>query len=161
MMRALCVFACATGLACAAEQPVLVGQGQGQSYDWGTDQVFVKVTAGQTGGRLTLVEDHLKPGFVLPRHHHEKMTEVFTVLAGEVEFTCGDRKLVARAGSTLTIPPGVRHAVSCPHGATLLTTFAPGGFDVYLAACAALTPAQAKDASSMKQLSEKFDIHDD
>ena len=32
----------------------------------------------------SLVEDTMKPGFHLGRHHHKKMTEIFYILEGEL-----------------------------------------------------------------------------
>ena len=37
----------------------------GRSYDWSKDHVHVKSTLDLSDGRLTLVEDRLKPGFSL------------------------------------------------------------------------------------------------
>ena len=68
----------------------IVLPGQGKSYDWAKDHVFVKSALTLSEGRLTLVEDHLKPGFFLARHHHKKMIEIFYVLDGEVEFKFDD-----------------------------------------------------------------------
>ena len=39
--------------------------GQGKSYDWSKDHVVVKSALDLSDGRLTLVEDRLKPGFFL------------------------------------------------------------------------------------------------
>jgi hypothetical protein len=40
-----------------------IGAGAGLDYDWSNDRIFVKVPAALTDGRVTLVEDELKPGF--------------------------------------------------------------------------------------------------
>lgn len=53
----------------------IIAQGQGQDYDWSNDHIFVKTTLDLTGGRVTVVEDTLKPGFHLPRHHHKEMMD--------------------------------------------------------------------------------------
>ena len=44
----------------------IVLPGQGKSYDWSKDHVFVKAAHDLSDGRLTLVEDTLKPGFSSP-----------------------------------------------------------------------------------------------
>lgn len=54
----------------------VVKKGEGKNYPWSKDHVFVKTHAAQTQGRVTLVEDTLKEGFFLKRHHHKKMVEV-------------------------------------------------------------------------------------
>jgi quercetin dioxygenase-like cupin family protein len=136
----------------------IVLPGQGQSYDWSKDHVFVKSTLDLSDGRLTLVEDQLKPGFFLARHHHKKMVEIFYVLDGSVEFRFDDETVVAEPGTTLNVPPDVWHEVSSRDGARLLTIFSPGGFDRYLEELVTLTEGQYADAAFMRDMSEKYDI---
>jgi quercetin dioxygenase-like cupin family protein len=136
----------------------IVLPGQGKSYDWSSDQVHVKSTLDLSDGRLTLVEDTLKPGFRLARHHHKKMIEIFYVLAGSVEFRFDDETVIATPGTTLNVPPGIHHEVQCPGGAKLLTIFSPGGFDAYLEELVALTESQYADVGFMRALSERYDI---
>ncbi len=141
--------------------PLIVPAGAGPEFDWEADRVFVKTPAEFTDGRVTVVEDSLKPGFHLARHHHRQMAELFYVLDGEVTFTFDESATVATAGDTVNVPPGVRHQVASEHGARLLTIFTPGGFDGYLSACASLSPEQAADAAVQVDLAERFDIWTD
>lgn len=134
--------------------------GQGKSYDWAKDHVFVKSAVELTDGRLTLVEDTLKPGFFLGRHHHKKMVEIFYVLEGSVEFKFDDETIIATPGTTVNIPPDVRHEVRSVPGSKLLTIFTPGGFDKYLEDLVALTEGQYADTAFMTGLSERYDIFD-
>jgi quercetin dioxygenase-like cupin family protein len=136
----------------------IVLPGQGKSYDWSKDHVFVKSTLDLSDGRLTLVEDRLKPGFFLARHHHKKMIEIFYVLEGNVAFKFDDETVTATPGTTLNVPPDVWHEVSTTDGARLLTIFSPGGFDQYLEDLVVCTEAQYADAAFMRDLSEKYDI---
>ena len=140
-----------------AKQRIIL-PGEGKSYDWAKDHVVVKSTLDLSDGRLTLVEDRLKPGFFLARHHHKKMIEIFYVLEGIVEFAFDDEKVAATAGTTLNVPPGVWHEVQSPEGAKLLTIFSPGGFDDYLEELVVLSEGQYADADLMQRLSEKYDI---
>ena len=135
--------------------------GPGKNYDWSKDHVFVKSSLDLSGGRLTLVEDLLKPGFLLARHHHKKMIEIFYILEGAVEFAFDDETILATPGTTLNVPPEVWHEVRSPQGAKLLTIFSPGGFDKYLEELVALTEGQYADAQFMKHLSERYDIFED
>jgi quercetin dioxygenase-like cupin family protein len=138
----------------------IVLPGQGKSYDWAKDHVFVKSAMALSGGRLTLVEDRLKPGFFLARHHHKKMIEIFYVLEGSVEFAFDDETVTATTGTTLNVPPDVWHQVQSPDGAKLLTIFSPGGFDAYLEDLVALPEGKYADAAFMRDLAEKYDIFD-
>ena len=136
---------------------VTVAAGAGTNYDWSNDHMFVKAASGLSDGRLTLVEDTLKPGFKLAGHVHERTTEIFYVLDGEIEFRFDGDVVVASPGTTLSVPPGVTHEVSCEAGGKLLTIFSPGGFEDYLAEMAAMTPEQQADEELMKALAQKHD----
>lgn len=136
----------------------MVRAGDGRDYDWTNDHIFIKTPAEMTDGRVTLVEDILKPGFHLARHHHQVMTEIFFVLDGEARFAFDDETVLATRGMTVIVPPGIRHEVSAPDGARFLTLFTPGGFDQYLAALASLAPAQIDDPDFISALGQQYDI---
>ncbi len=135
----------------------IIGCGQGQDYDWLNDHIFVKTAATLTDGRVTVVEDTLKPGFYLPRHYHKEMTEIFYILEGEIEFKFDDETVSAPSGMTINIPPMIRHDVTCRNGGKLLTIFSPGGFEKYLAELAALTAEQLANEELMTSFAEKYD----
>jgi mannose-6-phosphate isomerase-like protein (cupin superfamily) len=136
----------------------IVLPGEGKSYDWAKDHIFIKSTFDLSDGRVTLAEDLLKPGFFLARHHHKKMIEIFYVLEGSVDFVFDDEKVTATVGTTLNVPPNVWHEVRSEDGAKLLTIFSPGGFDQYLEELVALPEGMYADAPFMKNLAERFDI---
>jgi quercetin dioxygenase-like cupin family protein len=135
----------------------IIGSGQGRDYDWSSDHIFVKTASDLTRGRVTVVEDTLKPGFHLPRHYHKEMAETFYILDGEVVFGFDDETVIATRGTTVNVPPHVGHDVTCEKGAKLLTIFTPGGFDMYLAELASLTEEQLADDELMTALAEKYD----
>ena len=139
----------------------LVPTGGGLDYDWSNDHVFIKTPLELTDGRVTVVEDILKPGFHLATHHHRAMVEIFYVLEGEVTFRFDDETVVATPGATVSVPANARHEVDCPAGGRLITIFTPGGFDHYLAGLAALTPAELADAALLSSLAERYDIWPD
>ena len=111
---------------------LIVMPGEGKTYDWSQDRMSIKSTLDLSDGRLTLAEDHLKPGFLLARHHHRKMIEIFYILEGEVRFAFDDEVVVCPPGTTINVPPNVHHEVTSAAGARMLTIFSPGGFDTYL-----------------------------
>lgn len=135
----------------------IIMPGGGQDYDWANDHIFVKTTVDLTEGRVTVVEDTLKPGFHLPRHYHKKMIEIFYILEGEVTFKFDDETVVATPGMTINVPPLTMHDVKCEVGGKLITIFSPGGFDDYLTELTTLTEAQMSDQALMIALGEKYD----
>ena len=138
----------------------IIQNGEGKNYPFGQDHCFIKLASSHTDGELCFVEDTLKPGFYLPRHHHKKMLEVFYILEGEVEYTFDDGVFFAKAGDTVTVPPNVWHAARCDKGGKMLSIFKNGRFDDYLQTLAGLSEEQFKDADLMKRISEEFDIYE-
>src|ERR1700722_12986422 len=129
----------------------IVEAGAGQDYDWSNDHVYVKTAVDLTEGRVTVVEDTLKPGFDLARHYHKRMTEIFYILDGEVAFQFDDQPepTTTTPGMVINIPPRIWHRVTSRKGAKLITIFSPGGFDKYLSEMAPLTAAQFADQDFM------------
>lgn len=139
----------------------VIRSGQGDDYDYSQDHCYVKLSSHHTNGELSMVEDTLKPGFYLARHHHKIMTEIFYILEGEVELIFDDESILAKAGDTITVPPHVWHAARCQSGGKMLTIFKNGQFDLYLERLSTLTDADFADAEKMAKLSAEFDIYED
>ncbi|MEO1528749.1 MAG: cupin domain-containing protein [Planctomycetota bacterium] len=139
----------------------LVRKDDGRDFDYSQDHCFVKLASQETKGELCFVEDHLKPGFKLGRHHHKIMTEVFYILEGEVTFQFDDETITLVAGDTLTVPPNAWHAASCESGGRMLTIFKNGRFDEYLERLSGMTDAQFQDAELMKSVAAEFDIYEE
>ncbi len=137
----------------------IVRNGEGENYNYSQDHCFIKLSSNQTNGELSIVEDSLKPGFYLGRHHHKIMTEVFYILEGEVEFTFDDETILARPGDTITVPPHVWHAARCVNGGKMLTLFKNGQFDLYLKKLSQLSDNDFEDAELMKSISAEYDIY--
>lgn len=139
----------------------VVASGAGELYDWANDTVRIKTPAELTGSSVTVVEDTLKPGFLLARHHHKTMTEIFYIIDGEVSFAFDDETVLATPGTTVNIRPGVHHEVTSADGARMITVFTPGGFDAYLSAVADLVAAGTDNEAALTALGHRYDIWPD
>jgi quercetin dioxygenase-like cupin family protein len=137
-----------------------VPPGSGTNYDWTKDHTFVKVSAADTGGAYTLMEDNLKPEFSLGLHLHRQHAETFYILEGNVDFYIDGDWMTATPATTIHIPPTIPHAVVLPGGQTgkMLMIFQPSGFDQYLAELARLSERDLADKTRMQELDVKFDI---
>ncbi|MEM1337774.1 MAG: cupin domain-containing protein [Bacteroidota bacterium] len=142
------------------EKKEVIRNCSGANYNYAQDHCFVKLSSHHTNGELSFVEDTLKPGFYLARHHHKIMTEVFYILEGEVELIFDDETITARPGDTVTVPPFVWHAASCKNGGKMLTIFHKGQFDLYLEKLSKMSDSDFKDAELMRSVSAKFDIYE-
>lgn len=133
----------------------------GKNYDWSADHTFVKVSAADTGGQYTLMEDNLKAHFALGLHMHRYHAETFYILEGDIDFFVDGDWMTARPGTCLHIPPGVPHACTLANGtgeARMLMIYQPAGFDQFLEEMAAMDETDFADAAKMKALNEKYDI---
>lgn len=137
----------------------IIRKGEGENYNYSQDHCFIKLSSHRTNGELSFVEDTLKPGFSLGRHHHKIMTEVFYILEGEVELIFDDELITAKPGDTITVPPNVWHAARCEKGGKMLSIFKNGQFDLYLKKLSKLTDSDFADAELMKSISAEFDIY--
>jgi quercetin dioxygenase-like cupin family protein len=137
-----------------------VPPGGGPNYDWTRDHTFVKVSAADTGGAYSLMEDNLKREFALGLHLHRQHAETFYILGGNVDFYLDGDWLTATPATTVHIPPGVPHAVVLPPGQTgkMLMIFQPSGFDQYLVELAKMTEQDFADEKRVQALDEKYDI---
>lgn len=135
--------------------------GGGKNYDWSADHTFVKVSAADTAGQYTLMEDNLKEHFALGLHLHRHHAETFYILEGDIDFHVDGDWLAAAPGATIHIPPGVPHACMLAPGcksARMLMIYQPSGFDQYLEALSALDEAALADEAQMTALKEEYDI---
>lgn len=140
---------------------VYIPNGQGENYNYSQDHCFIKVSSNDTNGELCLIEDKIKPGFHLKRHHHKIMTEIFYMLEGEMELIFDDETIQLKPGDTITVPPNVWHEAKCKGGGKMLTLFKNGRFDVFLQQLSTMTENDFSDAQRMKSLAAKFDIFEE
>lgn len=138
-----------------------IPKGEGENYNYSQDHCFIKLSSRQTNGELCLIEDTLKPGFHLKRHHHKIMTEVFYMLEGALELIFDDETILLREGDTITVPPNVWHEAKCADGGKMLTIFKNGEFDIFLEQLSTMTDDDFANPELMKSFSAKFDIYEE
>jgi len=142
------------------EQTRFVKKGEGENYNYSQDHCFIKLSSRDTNGELCIIEDTLKPGFHLNRHHHKVMTEVFYILEGEMELIFDKETIVLREGDTITVPPNVWHEAKCENGGKMLTIFKNGEFDIFLEQLSTMTADDFSNEELMRSFSAKFDIYE-
>ncbi|MEL6374266.1 MAG: cupin domain-containing protein [Pseudomonadota bacterium] len=140
---------------------VHVPSGTGTNYNWGSDHLFVKVSAAQTDGAYTLIEDNMDASFALGLHKHEAHAETFYILEGSIDFYLVDHWLTLEPGATLHIPPGVPHAAAITPGAKrakMIMIFQPGGFDRFLSEYNALSRLDRANPLKMSAFNKRHDF---
>lgn len=74
------------------------------------ERITISATAARSGGSVLEWELVLAPGGRVPSSHaHPQQEECFTVLAGQMRFRVGGRRLIAGPGDTVRVPPGTVH----------------------------------------------------
>ena len=74
------------------------------------ERITISATAARSGGSVLEWELVLAPGGRVPSSHaHPRQEECFTVLAGQMRFRVGGRRLIAGPGDTVRVPPGTVH----------------------------------------------------
>ncbi len=127
----------------APAQIIHAGPGEGPAFSAVGDVYRFLATGEQTGGAYALSEALVLPGGGPPPHIHHREDEAFFVLEGEITFTLGEQKVVAKPGSFLQGPRGIPHAFknesSAPARMLILVT--PPGFEKFMAEFAQPVPS--------------------
>jgi len=72
------------------------------------DTYTITVPGEATAGRYTVIDMHVPPGGGPPPHRHS-FEETFILLEGEMEATFRGKKVVVKAGETVTVPSNAPH----------------------------------------------------
>ena len=81
----------------------IIRNGEGENYNYSQDHCFIKLSSRDTNGELCFVEDTLKPGFHLARHHHHAVPSLQRPLPS------------GREGGTRLVKAGSRFALQSRH----------------------------------------------
>jgi mannose-6-phosphate isomerase-like protein (cupin superfamily) len=113
---------------------VVVGRaGESPAYWYRAGLWNMLISADQSLGEFTLLEQTVPSGLGPPTHMHERQCEGVYVLAGEMEFVVGidDEIVRAEPGSAVWIPKSTLHRfrVVSDEPARFLNYYTPGGFD--------------------------------
>lgn len=114
----------------AAARGFVLGPDDGEPYHWLGTLTLTKITAAATGGGVDIVDHRVPAGYAPPRHLHRHQDEVFYVIDGDLEITCGDDHWHAGPGSLVYLPRGIAHgfAASPDRPARTLLINSPAGF---------------------------------
>lgn len=122
--------------------PKVVANGDGRVLQVMEDRQLVKLSAKDTGGAFTLIEQSIAPGAAIPMHYHEREDETFIVTEGEILFEAGDASRVAKPGDVVFAPRRVPHRWTNvgPGAAKALLVVTPSGIEEMFAELARLPP---------------------
>lgn len=136
-------------------------EGQGPMIREGLASAEVDLSAIDTQGRYTMLDENWQPGYSAPRHYHKKHAEAFHVLDGQVEWTVGGETHLMSAGDTVFIPPNTIHGVKVvgTGNARLVMLYEPGGYEEASARRQSYSAEQQKDPKIRAQLMQEGDFN--
>jgi len=105
----------------------------------------VMLTADQTDGRYSIVDEEFKPAMQsYPGHLHTYHSETFLILRGRMEWSVGGETEVVGPGDLVYIPPDTPHATKVLGEETVhaIMIYEPGGYELNLRRRAGATPGQ-------------------
>lgn len=109
---------------------LVLGPDDGEAFHWLGTLTLTKVLGSATGGGLDIVDHRVPPGYAPPLHVHRDQDEVFYLIAGTLQVTCGDEHWHVEPGSLVFLPRNIAHGfVAGDDGpARTLLINAPAGF---------------------------------
>lgn len=134
----------------SAAVPVILQEGEGEQLWFAGGGVFtMKVTAQDSGGSLTMLEDRVVRGKTTPLHLHPTTDELIYVLDGEILAHFDGEDHPVGKGGLFFAPRGLPHAfMVTSESAQLLALMAPGnGESFYRNASEPVLSAVDADAS--------------
>jgi mannose-6-phosphate isomerase-like protein (cupin superfamily) len=135
--------------------PIITPSGEGKVWKVAGDQITCKGAGEQTGGGDAVMEEASPPNGGPPLHVHERTDEIFYVLGGEYEVTCGDRTMRVAEGTMFIVPKQVPHALRNIRTTTsrVLVTLIPAGFEKFFEAADGVV-----DRDQLIQIAGRYDV---
>ena len=142
-----------------AADAVVRGPGEGEVVVLSETSAILKADSADGGGRFSMVETTLTPGYAGPGPHvHESFVDSFYVLEGTMTMRVGDEHRTLEAGDFALASPGTVHtfANESESPVRMLNVLAPAGFERYLKELAAL--GDRPDEAATAPLASKYDF---
>lgn len=145
----------------SANQPFVLGPGEGTRLDLLGELITLLVTGKQTNGAFTVLSETSPPGGGTPLHTHHNEDEALYVLKGEYEIQCGDQTVRAGPGSFVFAPREIPHKLTnvSTGPSAVLGVVSPAGFEGFWEEVSRLPPPP--DMNKIMAIAEKYrlEIH--
>ncbi|MGI9532998.1 cupin domain-containing protein [Lutimonas sp.] len=123
------------------------------------DNQIIKLSAKDTNGQFSLIEQNNDPGTGIPLHVHQDEDEVFHVLLGQIEITIGEEMTTLNSGDLIFCPRGIPHSfkVVGDQKAKVMLSIFPAGLENMFEELAVL-PAGPPDPEKVVEICGKYNI---
>ena len=114
---------------------MVVGDEEGEAYQWRDGTALVKIKISQTNGAQTIsfLSESFIPGDAIRVHKHSNEDELIFIHKGTGVFTLGEKEYPVQAGAVALVPKGVWHGLRNTGTENIEMRFAytPSGFEGY------------------------------
>ncbi|HLX45694.1 MAG TPA: cupin domain-containing protein [Bryobacteraceae bacterium] len=115
--------------------------GAARSFPYLGNHVTIHADASDTNGNFAVLEILSKPGAEPPMHVHDNADEMFIVIEGQMQLTCGTRQSTLSAGESGIVKRGTPHTFKILTPALRsMTIFTPAGFEEFFRSLAGEPP---------------------
>jgi quercetin dioxygenase-like cupin family protein len=144
----------------AARRHVFVKRAEAEVLKPPNGESRIMLTASQTGGRHSIVDEVFKAGTRSFPHQHTYHAETFLTLKGQMEWTVGGETQTIGPGDLVYIPPHTTHAVKVAgkEDVHAIMIYEPGGYELNLRRRLSMTPEQMNDPKTMRMMMELSDV---
>lgn len=109
----------------------IIQPGKGKHVNMLGDLLSICLSKNETNGTFSILEDRIYPGGGPPPHIQTREFEAFYMLGGELDFNIDGRKVTAKTGTVINIPPNVAHSFKNNTNSIvrMLVIIAPAGLE--------------------------------
>lgn len=120
----------------------------------------VMLTADQTDGRYSIIDEIFKVGMKSFAHTHAYHSETFLVLDGQMKWTVGGETQIIGPGDLIYIPPDTAHRTEVVGDKDVhaIMIYEPGGYEHGLRRRISASPEQRKDPEYRRRMMELSDV---
>ncbi len=120
----------------------------------------IMLTADQTNGRFSVIDEIFKPGMKSPPHTHSYHSETFIVLEGKMQWTVGGETQVIGPGDLVYIPPDTAHQTEVigEQAVHALMLYEPGGYEFGLRRRTSTPREKMQDPEFRRQMMDLSDV---
>lgn len=140
------------------EKPIFIDPEGTKTWNIFGLQIVGKIFSEDTNGAYSVIVSNTPPDGGAPPHVHEVEDELFYVLEGTFEFTCGDEVFLAEKGAVVVLPKRIPHAFKNVSEQTgrMMNTITPGGFEQFFEEVDQLPKDGPPDPVKLSELAMKY-----
>ena len=141
-------------------KPLFVDPDGGKAWNIFGLKIVGKVMSDETRGQYAVVVSTTPPGGGPPKHVHVNEDELFYVLEGTFEFSCGDQTETAEKGAVVVLPRGIPHTFRNigESPGMLMNTITPGGFEEFFEDIDQLPKDQPLDRAKVEEIAARYGL---